>query len=559
MHKEDSDRLQLDKLLSLLTEFSQGNFNAKAEVLCSDSELNALTNGLNSLGSELGHLRKQTKTQNILLQNIVGSIDEVVYAWHIAQDQIAVGNFEFISEQCLEIIGYSHMEVQNNPDLWLKTIHPDDRLVYDEGYKKLTTEKSTELLYRLYHPQKKGYRWIEDRIVARADEHGRIAHLYGSARDVTKQQEDKIELETKNEFISRMVTSSDQFFYIVALNPDDTFENHFTYLSWQIEKIQGSTVESMKKSRTGWIDLVHPDDLKKLFYDNRRMFSSGKPTTRIYRVKHAITQEYIWLEDYVVPVKDASGNIIELYGSARDINARRVSELERDQLNEELNHRYNELMQFNYIVSHNLRSPIANIMALSTMLNNGVPDDEAKQMSQFLLESAERMDTQLRDLNTILSAKSAINSKKETVKIKEIIDAICHTLTRDMSETSANLTVTIHPKAEEILTIKTYLHSIFYNLLSNAIKYKMADRAPDIHIEVIRERGKTLITVQDNGMGIDLVAHKKTIFGMYNRFDKTKTGTGLGLFMVKTQVESLGGKILVESIVGKGTTFKIAL
>lgn len=557
-NKKDIE-IQLDKILSLLTEFSQGNFNTRAEVIDIDSNLNIVTKSLNMLGEELGHFREQTKTQNIFLQNIVGSIDEVVYAWHIDQDQISVGKFEFISEQCLEIFGYSNIQVQTNPDLWIKGIHPDDNLVYEDGYKKLVTEKNVELLYRFKHPQKEGYRWIADRIVAKADANGRISHLYGSARDVTKQQEDKIELETKNEFISRMVTSSDQFFYIVALNPNDTFENHFTYLSWQIEKIQGSTVEAMKKSRTGWIDLVHPDDLKALFRDNRRMFSKGKPTTRIYRVKHAIRDEYIWLEDYVVPVKDKFGNITELYGSVRDINARMLGEMERDRLNEELNHRYNELMQFNYIVSHNLRSPIANIMGLSTILNNGVAEDEAKQMTQFLLESAERMDSQLRDLNTILSSKSAINSKKEVVNIKDIIDAICYTLAKDISDTSAKLEVTIEPEAAEMLTIKTYLHSIFFNLLSNAVKYRMVGRVPVIHISVINEGGHTIITVQDNGMGIDLVANKKTIFGMYTRFDKTKKGTGLGLFMVKTQVESLGGEINVVSTVGTGTTFKITL
>lgn len=557
MKKKTLNQTHLDTILDMLIAFSQGNFKAKGQVSDDDSDLNAVISGLNMLSEELVNYQEKSSGQDSFIENILGGIDEVVYARQIHKDQGLLGPFTYVSKRCQEIIGLNSFDLHDDQQSWINSIHPDDLLYCQSVLAQVLNGGSTVLVYRLYHSQQKSFRYIEDRITVCAGDDGTSLQLYGSARDITEQQQDKMELESKNEFISRIISSSDQFFYIVAIQPEDTFENKFTYLSWQIEKIQGSTVDQLKNTPKGWISLIHPDDMEKLKEDNRRMFSNCLPTMRTYRVKHSHRDEYIWLEDYVIPVTDQSGRVTELYGSARDVNSRKRAELDREALNLELNHRYNELMQFSYIVSHNLRSPISNILGLARLLNSGISGTDAKTTTDYIQKAAERMDEQLYDLNMILSSRSNIHEKKEEVDIAEVVEAVCSSLKNELEETFANIEVSISPEAGKLFTIKSYLHSIIFNLLSNSLKYRSIHRQTSIQIQVYLSDGRTRVIFTDNGDGMDLNENGESIFGLFRRLDIAKKGSGLGLYMTKTQIESLGGSIDVQSIKEKGTVFTI--
>ena len=105
--------------------------------------------------------------------------------------------------------------------------------------------------------------------------------------------------------------------------------------------------------------------------------------------------------------------------------------------------------------------------------------------------------------------------------------------------------------------VPSYLESILLNLMTNAIKYRSADRDPQIRLSAETEGDYTVLSVQDNGIGIDLDTHGKKLFGMYKTFHSNKDARGLGLFITKTQVEAMGGKIVVDSKPNEGSTFKI--
>ena len=111
--------------------------------------------------------------------------------------------------------------------------------------------------------------------------------------------------------------------------------------------------------------------------------------------------------------------------------------------------------------------------------------------------------------------------------------------------------------AEELVSVRSYLYSIFLNLVSNSIKYKRPGIKPIIEITSAKIKNKIQLTFKDNGLGIDIKNKEDEIFGLYKRFHDHVDGKGLGLFMVKTQVESLGGKIMVASEVNKGSEFRI--
>ena len=110
-----------------------------------------------------------------------------------------------------------------------------------------------------------------------------------------------------------------------------------------------------------------------------------------------------------------------------------------------------------------------------------------------------------------------------------------------------------------VYSIRSFIYSIFYNLILNSIKYRREDVSPVIELSATTHNDKVILSFKDNGKGIDLNRHGENLFGLYQRFDVSVEGSGLGLFMIKTQIEQLGGSINIESTVGVGTTFIIEL
>jgi signal transduction histidine kinase len=126
----------------------------------------------------------------------------------------------------------------------------------------------------------------------------------------------------------------------------------------------------------------------------------------------------------------------------------------------------------------------------------------------------------------------------------------------DGEEVSLN---TDFSEANELITIKSYIYSIFYNLISNSIKYRQLGIKPIISIQSKRSNDKIILVFKDNGIGIDLNKLGGQVFGLYKRFHQHVEGKGMGLYMVKTQVEMIGGTIEIISEVNKGTEFIITL
>jgi signal transduction histidine kinase len=218
--------------------------------------------------------------------------------------------------------------------------------------------------------------------------------------------------------------------------------------------------------------------------------------------------------------------------------------------------RNQDLEQFAYIISHNLRSPVANIIGLSNMFQS-VPDmnpQDFKKCMDGLTMSVKKLDRVIIDLNHILQVRSEVNEKKEVVRFSALAKDIKASISNLIEK--ENITIrTDFIEANEFFTIKTYLNSIFYNLIINSIKYRNPEKDAVIVVSSRKEKGKLYISFKDNGLGIDLKANGNKIFGLYKRFHNHVEGKGMGLYMVKTQAELLGGKILVNSEVNKGTEF----
>ena len=238
---------------------------------------------------------------------------------------------------------------------------------------------------------------------------------------------------------------------------------------------------------------------------------------------------------------------------------RKQAALEREKMTADLLRRNNDLEQFTYIISHNLRAPVANIRGLSDLLNCfNYEDSECSETLQALSASVESLDKVILDLNVILQTSNHDNEQMGVVSLPQVVDEITAEIKPAIQKHNVLFDCDFS-EASELVKLKSYVRSIFHNLITNSIKYRQPGVDPIINIQTEKKEGKVLIHFSDNGKGIDLERHGAQLFGLYKRFDYSVEGKGMGLFMVKMQVEGLGGTIAVQSEPGKGTKFLMEL
>ncbi len=213
-----------------------------------------------------------------------------------------------------------------------------------------------------------------------------------------------------------------------------------------------------------------------------------------------------------------------------------------------------QLEQFAFITAHNLRSPVAQLLGLVSLFNvENLQDPLNAEILQHIKKASFAMQQTLQDLNEILEIRKGKNQNVEPINFSEIIEQVWE----DNFKNETEVDLQIHLEVQEINFVKSYLKSILYNLISNAIKYRHPKRKPFIKITTKELPEEIVLSIQDNGVGIDLKKHRQKLFGLYQRFHLDKEGKGMGLYLCKTQIEALGGRIEVQSEVDKGTKFDI--
>lgn len=268
--------------------------------------------------------------------------------------------------------------------------------------------------------------------------------------------------------------------------------------------------------------------------------------------------EKIWTAADITPILNDAEEIDKFIVIYTDISDRKFAEEKLLQMNENLVRHNRDLQQFTYIVSHNLRAPVANMVGLTKILPklNTAEPSYTKALTS-LDKSVLRLDAVICDLSEILSIKSP--EGKEATEPVELL-SLSKEIVQCLHETTSAEQETIELDIAEGLVLpakKAYLHSIIHNLLLNAIKYCSEERPLRILLKVEHSPEGTLLQVQDNGLGMDMEAVGPHIFKLYKRFHVHTEGKGLGLYLVKSQVEAMGGTINVESTLGQGTTFRI--
>jgi signal transduction histidine kinase len=259
----------------------------------------------------------------------------------------------------------------------------------------------------------------------------------------------------------------------------------------------------------------------------------------------------------MIPVTNKDGEHSHWISIQRDVTEEKNKVKEREQLIRELTQNNKDLKQFSYITSHNLRAPLSNLTGLLNLVEDmPIEDPELKEIITGFTKSTHLLNETINDLVKVVIIKDNPSIQKEKVLIKEIFENVFNQLSFLIGMHKPILKIDLEEVT--ILNInKSYLESIFLNLLTNAIKYRSENRQLRVTISSKVVNDDLILTFKDNGIGIDLVRNKDKIFGLYQRFHNHPDSKGLGLYLVKSQVEAMGGNINVTSTVDKGTTFTI--
>lgn len=471
-----------------------------------------------------------------------------------AQSAAKVGSWEtdlsnlsvYWSDETFSIFELDKNIFQPTHSSFLDIVHPEDRKKVDEAFRASFTSSDYDTIqHRIITPNGK-IKFVEERWKVSFDMNNEPIRVFGTCQDITE----TIQYEEKLALSSLIVNSSHDVILSITLDG--------TITSWNkgAEKVLGySDKEAIGQS----IYMLIPPELHEEEINITASIKEKKVIDRYETVRIKKDGTIVDVSLTVSPIVNEFNQVIGASKIMRDISAQKVSEYEKAQMMNDLIQRNKDLEQFAYIVSHNLRAPVANIIGVTNFMK--MPDiqpEENTQMVSALNKSVVALDNVIKDLSLILQIRREINEQKTLILFSVIMDEIQLAIENLIQKESVEFVLDFS-EIDEINSIKSYIYSIFYNLISNSIKYKQLDVQPIIKIKSYLLDKQIVLVFKDNGLGIDLKKNKDTVFGLYKRFHSHTEGKGMGLFMVKTQIETLGGKISIRSEPNRGTEFKIEL
>ncbi|GAB3169376.1 PAS domain S-box protein [Telluribacter humicola] len=362
-------------------------------------------------------------------------------------------------------------------------------------------------------------------------------------RDISEQKESQKSLMLSEQRFRALVQDGSDMICILD------GEGKYIYASPTTDQVLGITAEAFI-GRSAF-EYIHEEDHARIMEALSNLKTSKRIKLAPFRFKD-VKDNYHWIETIATNLCDdpAVGGIV---ANSRDVTERVVQMQEREKLIEELTQTNRDLKQFSYITSHNFRAPLSNLLGLlSLMEEDKVEDPLLQEILIGFRKSTYTLNDTINDLIKVLIIKDQPAMGREPLQVADQFDKIVNQLSVQLEEVHADLKTNFE-EAPIVQFNRTYLESIFLNLLTNAIKYRSSSRLLEVRVSTQLVDGWVVLRFEDNGMGIDLERYKDRLFGLYQRFHDRPDSKGLGLYLVKSQMEALGGSIEMESEVNKGT------
>ncbi|SHH39474.1 PAS domain-containing sensor histidine kinase [Flavobacterium defluvii] len=498
-----------------------------------------------SVFKKLKKTNEEIKESNEKYDIVAKATSDTIWDWKIQEDKI---NWNKGIES---VFGYNPEEVGKTSKWWFDKIHPEDSIRMSIKLYSFIEQKTEKWQDQYRFKCADGtYKYVLDRGFLLKDENGRAIRMIGAIQDITKQKEE----EQRLKLLETVITQSKDSILITEANSKDHKIPKIVYVNPAFSQMSGYESNEIIGKSTNIFKGPKSDseELKKLL----RAIENEEECV-IETITYTKTQEEYWVRFAMIPIFNNEGVITHWISIQRDITDEKKLETEKEHLIRELTQNNKDLKQFSYITSHNLRAPLSNLIGLLNLIEDiPIEDEELEEILAGFTKSTHLLNETINDLVKVIIIKDNPSMQKEEVSLKEVFENVFSQLSFQI-ELHKPIIKLKFDKVPLLNINKAYIESILLNLLTNSIKYKSENRKLKISITAEQIENQAIITFKDNGIGIDLERNRDKVFGLYQRFHNYPDSKGLGLYLVKSQVETMGGTISIDSEVNKGTTFTI--
>ncbi|WP_395043780.1 PAS domain-containing protein [Flavobacterium sp.] len=338
---------------------------------------------------------------------------------------------------------------------------------------------------------------------------------------------------------------------------DYNIETGEVYFSKESLEILQFNESDQINTNTKWDERIHPEDLEN-YLDHIQNHKDDK-SQYFENTKRVLAKDgsYKWILSIgKIIQRDLNGYPLRIIGTHSDVTAEKLKEKQLLGNLDIISEQNNRLLNFAHIVSHNLRSHTGNFEMLLNLIETEKDDETQEECFRHLKTTSNSLSDTIEHLKTLVDINSTPIHVKEYLRLNDYLNKTLEILSAEIKKNKVIIENNIS-NIEGVNFNPAYLESILLNFTTNAIKYSHPDRIPKIIYTFEKNENKSSLVIKDNGLGINLDKHGEKLFGMYKTFHKNEDARGIGLFITKNQIESMGGTIEVESKVNVGTTFKI--
>lgn len=448
------------------------------------------------------------------------------------------------SDEAFRIMGFQPGQVEPSEEMFLSRIPSEERLEVRKIFKSsLNGSKPYSLVHRVVW-DKGEVRIVRTESKPLIGKEGEYEGMYGIFEDITE----KRIAATEKDRLSNVIQKSLNEIYM--FNSDT---HKFEYVNEGALRNLGYSLEEMLEMTPGEIIPKYtPSKFKRLV----EILQENVEEKVVFETENKRKDGSLYpVEAHLQLVREEYKRIF--VAIIIDVSERKKAEAIIKKSNDLLAFQNTQLIDFCNIVSHNLRSPLVNMNMIVDLIQESEDDIDKQKLIGKFKPIINNVNETFNELVESLQIQQDLEVKSEKIEVKEYLRNVIKGFQGQIALTAAKIRSDFD-ESPEIDFPSKYFSSVLHNLISNALKYRSPDRAPRIFVKTTVHDGQVILSVKDNGLGIDLEKHRDDLFKIRKIFHFHPDAKGFGLYITKTQVETMGGKVWVESEIGKGSTFFVS-